>query len=451
MSLSTMSTPGVPEASGPAGAAAGAGGYHGLYDGFEAYRTVNDDDRRQVLAEGLVVLDTNVLLHLYRYGQRAAADLFAVLEAIGERLWEPHQVMLEFWHNRDSVLRDPHGVQRATNQLDDLRTQAVQVLRQWSAVMGLDARRFEALLDALVGGFRAAIEGIADLDPARPVTTAADPVLRRLEPLLEGRVGLRPTPAERAEAVEVARIRVERRIPPGYRDVGKSGDLFAGDYLVWSQLLVEARVRGLDVLFVTGDSKEDWWRRERGRPVGPREELVTEMREVAGVRLFQFLPQDFLAHGRAALGVAVPDSSVAEVARVERLAGAGDGLPGGGWTPYAIGLLLERLEADAPQQAAVLRRAVLPDGRVRREDVHAIGKFHELSPLRDFSRPVLRITQDLREKGVLPRDAVDPLVDEYDDLATAYRTVAGFRVPRQVVPVLAEALAAESRVAGAGA
>src|SRR5690242_11422468 len=35
----------------------------------------------------------------------------------------------------------------------------------------------------------------------------------------------------------------------------------AGDYLVWTQVLREARQRQCDVLLVTGDVKEDWWRR----------------------------------------------------------------------------------------------------------------------------------------------------------------------------------------------
>jgi hypothetical protein len=38
----------------------------GLFDGFEAYRTPAEEDYRTLLTGGLVVLDTNVLLNLYR-------------------------------------------------------------------------------------------------------------------------------------------------------------------------------------------------------------------------------------------------------------------------------------------------------------------------------------------------------------------------------------------------
>jgi PIN like domain len=39
----------------------------GLFEGFEGYRTPSDEDYRNALTSALVVLDTNVLLNLYRY------------------------------------------------------------------------------------------------------------------------------------------------------------------------------------------------------------------------------------------------------------------------------------------------------------------------------------------------------------------------------------------------
>lgn len=89
----------------PTSEAAGRPEPHGLFDGFEGYRTPSEDDYRRVLTEGLVVPDTNVLLNLYRYNAQTQTDLFAVLERLGDRLWIPHQVLVEFWRNRESALR----------------------------------------------------------------------------------------------------------------------------------------------------------------------------------------------------------------------------------------------------------------------------------------------------------------------------------------------------------
>ena len=52
--------------------------------------------------DGLVVLDTNVLLNLYRYPDKGRAELLQVLRDFQQQLWLPHRVGLEF-HQRGVV------------------------------------------------------------------------------------------------------------------------------------------------------------------------------------------------------------------------------------------------------------------------------------------------------------------------------------------------------------
>jgi hypothetical protein len=100
----------------------------GLFDGFEGYRTPTDADYRHVLTQGMVVPDTNVLLNLYRYTTQSRADLLAMLSKLDDRLWVPHQVILEFWRTRESVLQDPHKAgQNTLDVLDKHHKQAADV------------------------------------------------------------------------------------------------------------------------------------------------------------------------------------------------------------------------------------------------------------------------------------------------------------------------------------
>lgn len=78
----------------------------GLDDEFRDYLTPADDDYQSVMSSGLVVLDANVLLNLYRYATSTREDLFNVLRKLGDRLWVPHQVAHEFWKNRENALED---------------------------------------------------------------------------------------------------------------------------------------------------------------------------------------------------------------------------------------------------------------------------------------------------------------------------------------------------------
>jgi PIN like domain/Apea-like HEPN len=91
---------------------------------------------------------------------------------------------------------------------------------------------------------------------------------------------------------------------------------FAGDYLIWLEVMNEAKIKKRDVLIVTGDAKEDWWRRERGAIRGPRPELVRELKEAAGVKLFMLRPDSLLMHAQRFLEVRVHDESVKDVERV---------------------------------------------------------------------------------------------------------------------------------------
>jgi hypothetical protein len=407
----------------------------GFFDGFEAYLTPSTGDYLSALTAGLVIPDTNVLLNLYRYKPEARDSLLDVLRSIGDRLWVPHRVVEEFWGARESVLRDPRSTAATTDELTDLRDRALQVFRTWANRVSLGAEESRRLQSLLQGGFDGVMEGIAQLDDdgAREYIrdTASDPVLQALERILAGRVGRPQTPAELESALAEGRRRTAQRIPPGYKDGAKGGDAASGDYLVWSQILAEAGERKCDVLFVTADVKEDWWRRVQGQPRGPRPELVREMRDVARCRLFMLRPDGLLEHARKVLSVDVSASSVEDVGRVERLLEE-ENL---GWTADAVVALLERLAGEAPVQGRVIRRAAELGGFIPREEVYEIGEYEQERSLRGFTRPVRRITQRFQDLGLIPSDVGDLLVTEYDEQSPLGMAI-GFSVPSDAIPLI---------------
>ena len=146
------------------------------------------------------------------------------------------------------------------------------------------------MIRTLTDAFDEVIAGVGELTDHEASQfardTNKDPVLAGLEQILRGRVGGNMGKSDYEAALEEARKRGAEKRPPGYKDSGKQDSAAAGDYLIWAQILCEAKLREHDVLIVTGDVKEDWWRREHGELRGPRPELVQEMRLSAGVRLF---------------------------------------------------------------------------------------------------------------------------------------------------------------------
>jgi len=294
----------------------------GIFDnGFEAYRTVTDDDYRALFASGLVVLDTNVLLDLYRYHPETRQELLNVLDKLSERLWIPNQVMAEFWARRESVLEDASDITDTVVALNRLSEQYIGRVREWTNRAGLREEATDSLVAISRSAFDATIKKIRSLadDKALKMAedTAKDPVLIRLKSILQDRVGNPLTVERKRTAInQEAPQRFADRRPPGYMDANKKNGDPAGDYLIWIELLQEAARLKANVLFVTGDTKEDWWRQERGQAKGPHPQLVEEIWNVAGVCLFMLRPASLLKHAGDLLQVKVSPESVQDAQRI---------------------------------------------------------------------------------------------------------------------------------------
>jgi predicted nucleic acid-binding protein len=293
----------------------------GLYDGFDAYRTPTDADYSALFKSGMIVLDANVLIDLYKYHKKTRDEFLLVLDTLKERIWLPHQVIKEFWKNRDNVLRDPREVDKTARELAKDAATADRVLRTWAKLVRLPQDRTESLIKTLANSFDETIGKVRELgvDDGREFArdTNNDPLLLALEPILNTRVGAEFDSDEQAPVIAEAQRRGKERIPPGYMDVGKEGAGPTGDYVLWAQVLKESQRKHHDVLFVTSDNKEDWWRKDKDdESLGPRPELVEELKGVAGARLFMLPPDSLLDRAGVVLRLPVSEESVQDVKQI---------------------------------------------------------------------------------------------------------------------------------------
>jgi hypothetical protein len=82
--------------------------------------------------------------------------------------------------------------------------------------------------------------------------------------------------------------RYQHKVPPGYKDARKE-DSGIGDLLIWKSLLSLGEIKKMDLAFVTGEQKADWFVRGDGAPVYPRHELVDEYRRASGGRSLRLM------------------------------------------------------------------------------------------------------------------------------------------------------------------
>jgi hypothetical protein len=274
-----------------------------MKDVFAGYYLPSEDDYKRLWQEGLIVLDTNVLLDSYRLPASAREDLLSVLDLVKERLWIPYQVALEYQRRRLTVISEERKgtesiVNRSKELLEDIK-RSIQSLEMDKRGLGIST---EKLLEELkVFGDRL-VETLETVHKSQLDIGHSDPVRERLDVILAGKVGPAPVSEEDLTVlIEAGDARYENKIPPGYSDANKEKnpaeasffhdglkyDRKFGDLILWRQIIDYAKKHNKkSVMLVTSDRKEDWWWREKGMTVGPRPELVREIKKKAEVDLF---------------------------------------------------------------------------------------------------------------------------------------------------------------------
>ena len=112
---------------------------------------------------------------------------------------------------------------------------------------------------------------------------------------------------------------------------------------------------------------------------------------------------------------------------------AGDVDEVAGWTREALEEAFARLERDgAHVQAATIQEALRHNGYVTRARVYKIGRYAKTRSLRGFTRPINRITTDLKAEGWISDGAANLLAPSFQNGVEA----DGFSVDARLAALL---------------
>ena len=265
-------------------------------------------ERAKFFDSGIVVLDTNILLSLYEYTSQSRKEILSALEIVSPRLWLPYQVGLEFVNGRRRVLvGQSEQLSQARTLTDKRLNEAIKIIKSHSghieSLIGRYSRSVEgsAEIKSLVDEFSRSgtawkvqiIQTLANIKKSQDMSAVGisntDPVLEKVAELYGPRIADKPSPEMvRHRTREAIDYRFPNHIPPGFLDEGKGTEIErAGDFLIWDEVIEYAkRSRADRVLFVSNDTKEDWY-----EPAGPGQEarpwpaLFEEMKSRAGCDL----------------------------------------------------------------------------------------------------------------------------------------------------------------------
>lgn len=299
---------------------------------FRGFYSESEPIEKVLKSRGVrIVLDTNVLFSLYRVHEATREQLFEVLDSVKEKLWIPYHVALEYQRNRLDVIR---------TLKDDFKDLEANITNLQNAFAQIKAHpipkriphllskteQFEKKLNVLIANYRKSVTGwhkrqldVSDPDPIRP----------RLDKLFEGKIGLRPKPHWLKEVQKEGADRFKCSVPPGNCDektdnegvgcISYDGLTYQrkfAEFIIWKQTLeMAAAADNVNaIVFVTDDTKDDWFHSVGGSKTGVKAELRAEMCSQGDVEKFYLVTADrFFRLASEAFTVYVDESSISDV------------------------------------------------------------------------------------------------------------------------------------------
>lgn len=245
---------------------------------FFGYYEMTPEQFKKLWRNCIFVVDTNVLLDMYRMSPSAHDSLFRALTAIKDRLWIPYQVAFEYHRKVTTVILEQikkcKDVIGDSNQWVNKIMDGCQTKRSFPYLSeGLQSRikQVAADIEQEIENEKHDLEDLITNNPTKD----------KIADLLEGRLWDKLPDEKLNDIYSDGKRRYERKIPPGYGDLkNKQGIDVYGDLVIWEEMIAYALTNKKDIIFITSDTnKEDWFVKVAEKILGPRAELRMEFTE----------------------------------------------------------------------------------------------------------------------------------------------------------------------------
>ena len=299
-----------------------------MQEKFRHYHQLTSDEESTILNQAIIVLDTNVLLDFYSFGELTRNDYYKVLNLYKqkEQIWLPHQVGLEFFENRLGIItKQSNQYDNILNYLSKTKDNIANLSNSSTSHTHLD---FIAIANEYETKVKPLKNKIDRMKKNHPDYILNDEVLEEIDKIYESAlVGEAYDEKRIGEIIEIGESRYSANIPPGYEDKDKkesetepSRNRKYGDLILWFQIIDMAKIKQKPVIFVTNDSKNDWVKLTKsGVRLGAKPALKKEMRDEASVDFVLYSSDEFLEKSRTNLGLTLDKDSVEEVKRFRQL------------------------------------------------------------------------------------------------------------------------------------
>lgn len=224
---------------------------------FIGYYWSEDDYENEVWKNAILVVDTNVLLDIYRVSPETSKNLISILKTFAgeDRLWIPYQVAQEYHDELYHVVYSQiKNFDKAYKCLNDFKVNIDQK-RNYPFLTKEQNKKVDEMVNQIKQIFE---KQKSDLNES----IKSGSLKSKIANIFNGRVG-KPLSGEEIKKIhEEGDKRYASKIPPGYKDKGKDSNKQYGDLIIWKQIISYAKEYNKNIIFVSSDTKEDWYLKE---------------------------------------------------------------------------------------------------------------------------------------------------------------------------------------------
>ena len=255
--------------------------------------------------DAIIILDTNILLDLYRVSPKTSKELIEIIKKLGERIWIPYQVALEYHKDLFSV------VEGQIKKYSDA-TKAIESIQKTFLEKRSHPFLSDELYESATGIFDNLIQFFDKQKNELENIIMNNSVKDELCELLNTKVGECFNLDDLQDIYREGEERIKEQTPPGFKDNNKPNNDKYGDLVVWKEIIRKAKEDSKPVLFVTDDTKEDWFMKFRGKTYGPHPLLLEEFQKETGQQMYIYTLDRFLENSEK-LEIQVTDTALDEI------------------------------------------------------------------------------------------------------------------------------------------
>lgn len=280
---------------------------------FPGYYRKTEGDIKTIWENGIIMFDTNVLLNLYRYSEATQNTILELIKKFSSQIYLPHQAALEYNRNRYEVIAEQ---EKAYNEFLDKITQIQKDLQSTSKPPFLSNKvdkELNNVFEKVTSEVKESINKYCDY-------LKNDPIYNSISELFRNRITDQFTQDELNNIFKEGEERFKNKVPPGFEDEKtKEGNRKFGDLILWKQIILKAKELKKDIILITDERKIDWWWKIKdGRNMGPRQELVEEMKREADVDFHMYSSERFLTYGQSLLKEKINQQAFEEIQAMKK-------------------------------------------------------------------------------------------------------------------------------------